>query len=86
MPAEARNMPLAELEKKVTSVLKAQSQGEFNHQIDKAYADIKPTLDKIKSDMLLERSEKDKSEDQEKPKVLDNKEDASAKDNAKIKE
>ncbi|WP_440652019.1 TolC family protein [Cysteiniphilum sp. 19S12-1] len=86
MPAEARNMPLAELEKKVTSVLKAQSQGEFNHQIDKAYADIKPTLDKIKSDMLLERSERDKSEDQEKPKVLDNKEDASAKDNAKIKE
>lgn len=85
MPAEARNMPLVELEEKVTSVLKAQSQGEFNQEIDKAYADIKPTLDKIKSDMLLERSEKDKIADKEKTEVPDNKGDSSAKDNAKIK-
>ncbi|GGG01616.1 MULTISPECIES: TolC family protein [Cysteiniphilum] len=54
MPAEARNMPLAELEKKVSTVLKAQSQGEFNSEINKAYADIKPTLDKIKANMLAE--------------------------------
>ncbi|WP_440682688.1 TolC family protein [Cysteiniphilum halobium] len=54
MPAEARNMPLAELEKKVSSVLKAQSQGEFNSEINKAYADIKPTLDKIKANMLAQ--------------------------------
>ena len=58
MPAEARNMPLAELEKKVSTVLKAQSQGEFNREINKAYDDIKPTLDKIKAQMLAEEKEK----------------------------
>lgn len=57
MPADARNLPLPELEKKVAVILKAQSQGEFNVQINKAYAEVKPTLDRIKAEMLEEEKE-----------------------------
>jgi len=57
MPADARNLPLPELEKKVAVILKAQSQGEFNVQINKAYTEVKPILDRIKAEMLEEEKE-----------------------------
>jgi len=50
---EVRDLPLAEIEKKVSSLLKAQSHGEFNAEINKAYAEVEPTLDKIKHEMQL---------------------------------
>ncbi|WP_157966683.1 TolC family protein, partial [Fastidiosibacter lacustris] len=51
MPTQVRELPLDQLQQKVEEVLKAQSQGQFNQEIDKAYSDIKPTLDKIKVEM-----------------------------------
>ncbi len=52
LPADARYLPLDELEKKVQVILKEQSQGQFNGAINKAYDGLKPTLDKIKAQML----------------------------------
>ena len=53
LSSDVRNLPLADIEKKVSAVLEAQSQGEFNAELDKAYAKVKPTLDTIKHEMQL---------------------------------
>jgi multidrug efflux system outer membrane protein len=52
LPTNARYLPLAELQKQVQVLLTAQSKGQFNQAVDKAYNELKPTLDKVKAQML----------------------------------
>ncbi|GGG07671.1 MULTISPECIES: TolC family protein [Cysteiniphilum] len=66
LPADARYLPLDKLEQKIEVLLKDQSTGTFNQEVDKAYDALKPTLEKIKSEMLLDKSSKSQAVKQEK--------------------
>ncbi|WP_119344697.1 TolC family protein [Facilibium subflavum] len=55
MPVDARNLPLDQLEDKVKAMLKAQNQGEFNTEINKAYAKVEPVLAKIRQEIAQEQ-------------------------------
>jgi outer membrane protein TolC len=60
LPANARYLPLTELQNKVQTLLEDQSAGKFNETLDRAYKKIKPTLDKIKDQMQQEQMDKTK--------------------------
>ena len=55
LPPDVRNLPLKQLQAEIEKVLKAQSQGQFNQEIDKAYQNLQSVLQKVKMEMNEQR-------------------------------
>ena len=58
LPADTRFLPLKELQQKVSKMLKTQSLGQFNNEVNQAYESVQPILQKIKVQLNKERYSK----------------------------
>lgn len=66
LPPDVRNLPLKQLQAEIDKVLKAQSQGKFNQEIDKAYQNLQLTLQKVKTEMDEQRQDARKNDNSDK--------------------
>lgn len=66
LPPDVRNLPLKQLQAEIDKVLKAQSQGKFNQEIDKTYQNLQLTLQKVKTEMDEQRQDARKNDNSDK--------------------